>query len=129
MPTEYYVGIAIALIVIFLLALILKPRRRMRPVLQQKTIDPDQLVKQLSRIADSLEILVARFGPSPAAEKPPAVTAQIESQPEEPPTVKAQIEKQPEEPPTVNMQIEKQPEEPPVPPPSASEPSNPNEGS
>ena len=84
MPTEYYVGIAIALILGFLLSLILKPRPRTRPVVQQKTIDSDQLTKQLSRIADSLELLVARFGASPPAEKPPAVKAEIQNQPEEP---------------------------------------------
>jgi hypothetical protein len=84
MPTEYYVGIAIALILGFLLSLIFKPRRTTRPVAQQKTIDSDELTKQLSRIADSLDMLVARFGAAPQAEKPPAVKAEIQNQPEEP---------------------------------------------
>jgi hypothetical protein len=84
MPTEYYIGIAIALILGFLLGLILKPRERTRPAVQQKTIDPDQLSKQLSRIADSLELLVARFGASPPAEKTPAEKTEIQNPPEEP---------------------------------------------
>jgi hypothetical protein len=95
MPTEYYVGIAIAIIVIVLLGLLLKPRRGTRPVAHQKSIDADQLAKQLSRIADSLEILVAHLGALPPAEKPSAAN---------PPVVKAQIEKQPTEEPSVPLQ-------------------------
>jgi hypothetical protein len=87
----------------------LKPRRGTRPVVQQKSVDTDQLAKQLSRIADSLEILVARFGASPPAEKPSAAN---------PPVVKAQIEKQPEERPN---------EEPSVPLQNVPEPSDPDE--
>ena len=62
MPTEYYIGIAIALILICLLGLLIKPARNTRRVVQQKPLDSDQLANQLSRIADSLEILVARLG-------------------------------------------------------------------
>ena len=71
MPTEYYVGIAVALILICLLALLFKPRQVTRRVVQQKSVESDQLNKQLSRIADSLEILIARLGASPLAEKLP----------------------------------------------------------
>lgn len=95
MPTEYYVGIAIAIIVIVLLGLLLKPRRGTRPVVQQKSIDADQLAKQLSRIADSLEILVAHLGASAPVEKPLAAN---------PPVVKGQIEKQPAEEPSAPLQ-------------------------
>ena len=70
MPTEYYVGIAIALVLICLLSLLFKSGRRTRRVVQQKRVETDQLAIQLSRIADSLEILVARLGASPPAEKP-----------------------------------------------------------
>jgi hypothetical protein len=70
-PTEYYVGIAIALILIALLGLLFRPRRDTRRVVQQKHIETDQMATQLSRIADSLEILVAHLGASPSAEKLP----------------------------------------------------------
>ena len=96
MPTEYYVGIAIALILICLLGLLIKPTRSARRVVQQNRIDSDQLANQLSRIADSLEILVARLGASPVADKLP-----IEKQlTKEPPPEKLPVEKSPtEEPP------------------------------
>jgi hypothetical protein len=100
MPTEYYVGIAIGIIVIVLLGLLLKPRRGTRPVIQQKSIETDQLAKQLSRIADSLEILVAHLGASPPAEKPSAANSPVVN----PPVVKAQIEKPPTEEPSVPLQ-------------------------
>jgi hypothetical protein len=84
MPTEYYVGIAIALILICLLGLLIKPARSARPTVQQKRTDSDQLANQLSRIADSLEKLVAHLGASPPADKfpipkPPIVQPPVEA--------------------------------------------------
>ena len=93
MPTEYYIGIAIALILICLLGLLIKPARNTRRVVQQKPLDSDQLANQLSRIADSLEILVARLGASPPADKLPIEKALTEtSTAEKPPVEKPTIE-------------------------------------
>jgi hypothetical protein len=110
MPTEYYVGIAIGLVVVVLLGLLLKPRRSARPAVQQRSSGTDPLIKQLSRIADSLEILVAHSGASPSPEKPLAVNPAAEI------------------PPTEMQPMEKQTEEPAVPPRSASAPSDRDEG-
>jgi hypothetical protein len=100
MPTEYYFGIAIAIIVIVLLSSLLKPRRSTRPVIRQKSIDTDQLANQLSRIANSLEVLVAHIGASSSTEKPPARNSPIEEQP---------TEKQPIEKPSVPLQSPSEP--------------------
>jgi hypothetical protein len=72
MPIEYYAGAAIALIVVVLLVLLMKPGRSTRQSAQHNSINADQLAKQLSRIADSLEILVARMGAAATVEKPRA---------------------------------------------------------
>ncbi len=69
MPTEYYFGIAIGIIVLVLLGLLLKPGQRRRRVVQHQTIATDQTAIQLSRIADSLEKLVLHLGASVPAEK------------------------------------------------------------
>jgi uncharacterized membrane protein len=71
MPTEYYFGIGIAIIVVVLLGLLLKPGQGRRRIVQHQSAGPDQTAVQLSRIADSLEKLVARFGASPTAEALP----------------------------------------------------------
>lgn len=98
MPIEYYVGIAIALILIALLGLLFKPRRGARPVVQQKQVETDQLVKQLSRIADSLEILVGHLGASRPAEKLQAKKPVIEGRPiENLPVEKSPIQERPTE--------------------------------
>ena len=75
MPPEYYFGIVIAIILIVLLGLLLKPGLGTRRAVQRNSSDKDQLANQLSRIADSLEKLVAHLGAahleaSPPAEKP-----------------------------------------------------------
>src|SRR5579864_927622 len=72
MPIEYYAGAAIAIIVVVLLALLMKPGRSTRQSAQHNSINADQQAKQLSRIADSLEILVARMGAAATVEKPRA---------------------------------------------------------
>ena len=72
MPIEYYAGAAIALIVVVLLVLLMKPGRSTRQSAQHNSINADQLAKQLSRIADSLEILVARMGAAATVENPRA---------------------------------------------------------
>ena len=78
MPTEYYVGAAIGVIVIVLLGLLLKPRRQTRRVVQQNRIETDQLMAQLSRIADSLDVIVARLGALPAVANAPVAQAPAE---------------------------------------------------
>ena len=69
MSLEYYLGIAIGILVIVLLGLALKGGQRTREVVRHNGNGTDQLVKQLSRIADSLEILVAHLKLSPPIEK------------------------------------------------------------
>jgi hypothetical protein len=71
MPTEYYFGIGIAIIVVVLLGLLLKPGQGGRRIVQHQSAAADQSAVQLSRIADSLEKLVVRFGTSPTAEALP----------------------------------------------------------
>src|SRR5579864_4563866 len=72
MPIEYYAGAAIAIIVVVLLVSLMKPGRSTRQSAQHNSINADQQAKQLSRIADSLEILVSRMGAAAAMEKPRA---------------------------------------------------------
>jgi len=64
MPPEYYFGIAVAVVLLILLASLIRGRRTGRQVLD-KSDGTSQLTHQLSRIADSLEILVARWGAAP----------------------------------------------------------------
>ncbi len=111
MPTEYYVGIAIGLVVVVLLGLLLKPRRSARPVVQQRSSDTDQLIKQLSRIADSLKKYWYSLGCFAVSRK--ALGCKSGSR---------------EIPPTEMQPMEKQTEEPSVPPRSASAPSDRDEG-
>jgi hypothetical protein len=70
MPAEYYLGITIAAMLIVLLGLLLQRWLGTRYVVLHKSSGTDQLAKQLSRIADSLEILVVHLGASPRIEKP-----------------------------------------------------------
>jgi len=63
MPAEYYVGAAIAVVILFLFAQLF----RRRPVRRQnlyKGNGTDQQAIQLSRIADALEALVVHSGAS-----------------------------------------------------------------
>jgi hypothetical protein len=71
MPAEYYLGIAIAAILVVLLGMFLQRWLGTRHVVLHKSSGTDQLSNQLSRIADSLEKLVVHLGASPPAEKPP----------------------------------------------------------
>ena len=72
MPPEYYLGIAIAVILIVLLGSLLQRWLGTRHVARHRTSSgTDQVATQLSRIADSLEILVAHLEPSPPFENPP----------------------------------------------------------
>jgi hypothetical protein len=70
MPPEYYLGIAIAAILVLLLGMILQSWLGTRFVVLHKSSGTDQLAHQLSRVADSLEKLVVHLGPSPPTEKP-----------------------------------------------------------
>jgi hypothetical protein len=70
MPPEYYLGITIAVIPIVLLGLLLHRWLGTRHVVLHRSSGKDQLANQLSRIADSLEILVVHLGASPSIEKP-----------------------------------------------------------
>ncbi len=71
MPTEYYFGIGIAIIVVVLLGLLLKPGQGRRRIVQHQSAASDQTAVQLSRIADSLEKLVVHLGASQPAEALP----------------------------------------------------------
>jgi hypothetical protein len=92
MPPEYYLGIAIAAILVVLLGMILQRWLRTRFVVLHKSSGTDQLAHQLSRIADSLEKLVLQAGPSPPAEKPP-----LERPPVEKPSIPLQSAPPPDE--------------------------------
>jgi hypothetical protein len=86
-PPEYYLGIAIAAILIVLLSMFLQRWLGTRFVLLHKSSGTDQLANQLSRIADSLEKLVVHIGTSPSTEKAavdkPSISPQNASQPSE----------------------------------------------
>jgi hypothetical protein len=70
MPAEYYVGAAIAGVMLFLLAQLFRPRPARRQNLRRGN-GTDQLTIQLSRIADALEALVVHLGASlPRVEQP-----------------------------------------------------------
>jgi hypothetical protein len=77
MPTEFYLGAVAVVILLALLASFFRgwmaPRRRVL----RKSSDADQLVTQLSRIADALEKLAAQSGASPLrVEETPALPLQ-----------------------------------------------------
>ena len=81
MPPEYYLGAAVAVVLLVLLGGLLRRRRATRQVLDENT---DQLVSQLSRIADSLEKLVAHLGTSPPRVEEPSIPLQRPLAPPEP---------------------------------------------
>lgn len=127
MPTEYYVGAAIAIIVVVLLALLMKPGRGARQSAPHKNIGTDQLAIQLSRIADSLEILVAHMRAAATVERPRAEGSSADGLRTGDPTPLA--EEPPAEVPNARVEEpraeEAKPsgEKAPVPPPNAVEPS------
>ena len=77
MPPEYFLGAAVAIVIVVLVASFFRSGASRRRVPDQ-SVDTAQLVRQLSRIADSLEKLVVRLGASPpqveqrSAEQPAA---------------------------------------------------------
>jgi hypothetical protein len=72
MPPELYLGAIAVAVLLALIVSLLWPRTVSRRV-SRKGADTDQLVIQLSRIADSLEKLVIRLGASaPRVEETPA---------------------------------------------------------
>jgi hypothetical protein len=84
MPTEFYLGAVAVVILIVLLASLFRgsmvPRRRV----SRKGSDTDQLVRQLSRIADALEKLAGQSGTSPARVEEPS-TLPLQKSPEKTP--------------------------------------------
>jgi hypothetical protein len=97
MPPEYYLGAAVAVIVGILLTSFLTGQRVKRRSLENG-IGSEQLVSQLSRIADSLEAIVAHLRASPLplaqrsaplekplAQKPPAEKVLAERPPAQKP--------------------------------------------
>lgn len=70
MPPEYYLGAAVAVILLVLLGSFLKGKRAGRRELD-KSSGRDELTKQLSRIAEAMEAIAAhlRASPSPVAQK------------------------------------------------------------
>ena len=78
MPPEYYLGIAIAAILVILLGMILQRWLGTRFVVLHKSSGTDQLAHQLSRIADSFEKLVVHLGASPPTEKLPVDKPHVE---------------------------------------------------
>ena len=90
MPPEYYLGIAIAAVLVVLLGMILQRWLRTRFVVLHKSSGTDQLAHQLSRIADSLEKLVLHAGVSEMKAEQ-AKTASLPA--EKPPLGKPPVEK------------------------------------
>ena len=70
MPPEYYLGAAVAVILLVLLGSFLRGKRVGRRELDTST-GRDELTKQLSRIADAMEAIAThlRASPSPVAQK------------------------------------------------------------
>jgi len=79
MPPEYYLGAAVAVILLVLLASFLKGKRVARRALEQGS-SSDELTNQLSRIADALEAIAAHHGASPSQVE--QKTAPLEKAPE-----------------------------------------------
>ena len=101
MPPEYYLGIAIAAILVLLLGMFLQRWLGKRYVVLHKSSGTDQLAHQLSRIADSLEKLVVHSGPSPLVEKlpvdQPVEQPRVDQSPVEKPSIPLQSAPQPSE--------------------------------
>jgi hypothetical protein len=79
MPLEVYLGAAVGVIILVLLASLFRGRPRKRRVVQQNS-GTDQVAIQLSRIADALEALVLRLRvPPPHVEQTPeSVPSRVE---------------------------------------------------
>jgi hypothetical protein len=92
MPPEYYLGVAIAAILVIVLGMFLQRWLGTRFVVLHKSSGTDQLAHQLSRIADSLEKLVVHLGPSPPTEKLP-----VDKPPVQKPSIPLQGAPQPSE--------------------------------
>jgi hypothetical protein len=92
MPPEYYLGIAVAAILVVLLGMFLQRWLGTRFVVLHKSSGTDQLANQLLRIADSLEKLVAHLEASPPTEKSP-----VDKPPVERPSIPLQAAPQPNE--------------------------------
>ena len=80
MPPEYYLGAAVAVILLVLFGSLLRRWLARRQALHNSN-DIDQLTNQLSRIADALETLVVHFGASPLRAEQPSTPLQKTSEP------------------------------------------------
>jgi len=80
MPPEYYLGAAVAVILLVLLASFLKGKRAARSVLDNSS-GRDELTNQLSRIADALETIAAHLRVSPPPVEPKAAPLEEAPQP------------------------------------------------
>jgi hypothetical protein len=94
MPPEYYLGIAIAAILVLLLGMFLQRMLGKRYVVLHKSSGTDQLAHQLSRMADSLEKLVVHSEPLPPTEKLPV----------DKPVEQPRVDRQPVEKPSISLQ-------------------------
>jgi hypothetical protein len=84
MPPEIYLGAAVGVIILVLLASLFRPRSTKRRVVQESS-RADQVAIQLSRIADALEKLVIHLrASSPHVEQEPAPSPPHVEQPPEP---------------------------------------------
>lgn len=75
MPLEFYLGAVAAAILLVLLASLFR-RRMVRGGVGRTRSETEQLVQQLSRIADALERFVAHFDASSPRAEPPLVSPQ-----------------------------------------------------
>jgi len=119
MPLEYYLGITVAVVIVVLLASMMRGKRATRRGLD-KNRDTDQLVRQLSRIADALETLLPYLKASPPVVQsaPPQVV-----QPARPQVMESAPPPSSKEPrPSEERPSEKEPSEKMVPEPAGAEP-------
>jgi hypothetical protein len=65
MPLEYYLGGAVAIIVLVLLVMALTGKRSTRRVLVTKSSENEELTRQVARAADALEALLAHLKAHP----------------------------------------------------------------
>ncbi|HEY6466008.1 MAG TPA: hypothetical protein VIY69_08455 [Candidatus Acidoferrales bacterium] len=103
MPLEYYLGGAVAVIVLILLFVALTGKKPTRRVVVAKTTDSEELTRQVARAADALEALLAHLkahpfqgeAPTRAAASPRSVEVPVQA----PPTGVVQKTPEPQVPP------------------------------
>lgn len=109
MPLEYYLGGAVALIVLVLLGMALTGKKSARRVVVAKNADDEDLARQVARAADALEALLAHLrahplqvptSVQPVPDRPVASTRAADMPVQAPPAVAARRAPEPQVAPT-----------------------------